>query len=204
MHNGRKFWLQTTGQYYQDGRRDREERLLHRVIWWEHNGPIPEGMFVHHKDFDWTNNAISNLELVEAGEHTRMHMLERFKDPAFRKRNSVFLKRAIKAAPKWHRSPEGRKWHKKHGKDFWTNCQKLLGRGNCNLCKKPFPKNSYGQKFCSIRCRNKVAVSRQPKEWRLCVICGGKFSASKYVKTSTCSFSCRGALRSRNMKALPC
>lgn len=200
IHGGRKFWLQSTGMYYQDGRRDRRERLLHRVIWWEHNGPIPDGVFVHHRDGDWTNNDIKNLELMEAGEHSSMHMKERFKNAAFRKRNAIYLDRAQKAAPAWHKSKEGIEWHKNHGKDFWKNSQKLLGIKKCRHCGNKFKEKAFCQKYCSVYCRNKVAVSRHPREFRICVICGGKFSTSKYVKTSTCSFNCRGKLRSRNVK----
>lgn len=38
--------------------------LLHRIIWTMHNGPIPEGYLVDHKDTNWTNNKIKNLRLT--------------------------------------------------------------------------------------------------------------------------------------------
>lgn len=49
----------------------------HRIVWKRHNGPIPKGMHVHHKDGDRLNNVIENLELVDGTEHTRMHRQER-------------------------------------------------------------------------------------------------------------------------------
>lgn len=48
-------------------------RLEHNIIWERYNGPIPAGMYIHHKDFDKTNNDISNLQCVTALEHKRIH-----------------------------------------------------------------------------------------------------------------------------------
>lgn len=47
--------------------------FVHRLVWMEHNGPIPEGFHVHHKDGDKTNNEISNLELLSDSMHAREH-----------------------------------------------------------------------------------------------------------------------------------
>lgn len=45
----------------------------HRKVWEDFYGEIPEGMQIHHKDFDKTNNDISNLQLVTPLEHRRLH-----------------------------------------------------------------------------------------------------------------------------------
>ncbi len=50
---------------------------LNRVVWQEVNGPIPDGFVVHHKDENKLNNSISNLELMEWGEHSSKHNKER-------------------------------------------------------------------------------------------------------------------------------
>lgn len=42
----------------------------HRVIWVWHNGPIPEGLVVNHKDYNRGNNHIENLELLTQKENT--------------------------------------------------------------------------------------------------------------------------------------
>lgn len=42
--------------------------FLHRAVWEEHNGPVPEGMIVTFKDGDRSNCDISNLMLVSRGE----------------------------------------------------------------------------------------------------------------------------------------
>ena len=50
--------------------------MEHRVIWCWKNGAIPEGMVINHKDYNRTNNAIENLELMtqkENVEYSRSH-----------------------------------------------------------------------------------------------------------------------------------
>ena len=46
-------------------------QLLHRVIWSDHNGPIPPGSIIRHKDGDSLNNEISNLERVDKNQHLK-------------------------------------------------------------------------------------------------------------------------------------
>lgn len=50
--------------------------MEHRVIWVWHNGAIPKGLVVNHKDYNKANNAINNLELMtqkENIEYSRCH-----------------------------------------------------------------------------------------------------------------------------------
>jgi hypothetical protein len=46
---------------------------LNRAVWEYHNGPIPDGYVIHHKDQNKVNNSIDNLELMEWGEHSAHH-----------------------------------------------------------------------------------------------------------------------------------
>ena len=46
-------------------------QLLHRVIWSDHNGPIPIGSVIRHKDGNPSNNEITNLECVNKQEHLK-------------------------------------------------------------------------------------------------------------------------------------
>ena len=69
---------------------------LHREIWKFHNGEIPEGYHVHHKDENPLNNDISNLELLVGHEHISQHV----------RKNHMEVIRP--KAAEWHRSEEGR------------------------------------------------------------------------------------------------
>lgn len=55
---------------------DGKNVLLHRYVWEQNYGKIPEGYEIHHKDHDKTNWDIENLELLIAEEHHRKHALE--------------------------------------------------------------------------------------------------------------------------------
>lgn len=48
-------------------------KFLHRAVWEEANGPIPEGYVVHHVDHDKANNLLDNLTLMLWGEHSSYH-----------------------------------------------------------------------------------------------------------------------------------
>ena len=48
-------------------------KLLQRVVWEEHNGPIPEGMIVIFKDSNKLNCNIDNLLLISRREHQRLN-----------------------------------------------------------------------------------------------------------------------------------
>ena len=39
-------------------------RVLHRCLWEDVNGPVPDGMYVDHKDRDVHNNHMDNLRLI--------------------------------------------------------------------------------------------------------------------------------------------
>lgn len=67
--------------------KDAEGRLRfeHSIIWEKNHGKIPLGMQIHHKDFDKTNNNISNLQLVTPTQHKRLHSGCRFIDGEWEK-----------------------------------------------------------------------------------------------------------------------
>ena len=58
-----------------------EYLVLHRVIWADHNGPVPPGSVIRHKDGDPSNNEISNLECVKKEEHLRTCRTRSVKHP---------------------------------------------------------------------------------------------------------------------------
>lgn len=51
----------------------RSSRAAARKIWVRINGPIPKGYHIHHKDGDFTNNSIENLECISASDHAKLH-----------------------------------------------------------------------------------------------------------------------------------
>lgn len=77
VHKGVRYAIDEKGYYrattYQRGS---SPRRLHRVLYEESHGPIPEGHDVHHIDHDKTNNIDSNFELLSAKEHTHRHYQE--------------------------------------------------------------------------------------------------------------------------------
>lgn len=42
---------------------------VHRAVWEAHNGPIPKGMWINHKDGNKLNNQLSNLEVTTPSEN---------------------------------------------------------------------------------------------------------------------------------------
>lgn len=49
--------------------------LVHRLVWEDVHGEIPDGMEIHHKDHNKQNYSIENLELLKRTEHHRKHAL---------------------------------------------------------------------------------------------------------------------------------
>ena len=47
--------------------------MAHRRVWRKHHGPVPVGYFIHHLDGNKQNNDISNLVLIDALTHKRLH-----------------------------------------------------------------------------------------------------------------------------------
>jgi len=53
---------------------------LHRVMWEERNGPIPQDCVIHHKDGNSLNNTPNNLDCIpEYIHHRTFHKVHRFR-----------------------------------------------------------------------------------------------------------------------------
>src|SRR5215471_4035343 len=194
LYRGEKFWLQTTGRYFQSGRKDSPERLLHRRVWSDANGPIPEGFEIHHRDSDWRNNDPTNLELVPISKHKRDHMRDRLLNPAALQQNRDWLVLAREAAAKWHGSEVGIEWHKQHGVATWEGREPVNAK--CVVCGKKyktfFPERS---DYCSSACAQRVAFRRYFTDTRQCAWCGKEFVANRHRTTACCSRTCSNRKR---------
>ena len=147
----------------------RAGRRLHRDVWEFHNGPIPEGYHVHHIDGDTTNNDISNLCCLPAGEHRRLHraeLSERSKTPE----HLEHLASIRDSAAAWHSSEEGRAWHREHAKTSLVAARKAREEKGppvvafvCYWCGSEGVGNSPKRKLCSSKCQSAASRFRTGK-----------------------------------------
>lgn len=176
---------------------DRPKRL-HHYVWEKFNGPIPERHHVHHIDHDTDNNEIENLELVEQSEHLKHHAKFQDKEWCRNNLNEVARPKAIE----WHKSEQGREWHRKH---YENTREKLHKRVTitCKMCGKEVDVGlgGMGNKFCSNACksqyRRKIGIDNVEVS---CEWCGGKFYTNKYTPAKYCSKECRLKGRHENKK----
>ena len=59
--------------YYQISSGANQGKLLHRLIYEENFGSIPNGFCIHHLDNDKNNNDPSNLILMSKSNHHKLH-----------------------------------------------------------------------------------------------------------------------------------
>lgn len=169
---------------------------LHQEVWKFHNGEIPAGHHIHHKDGNSLNNDISNLEAVPAFTHLSEHAKAR---PIDELRNQMNHARAF--ASIWHGSEEGKAWHGEHWKNSLANAfvAKNLKCQHCGNDYSVVTANNIS-KFCSPKC--KQASARKSGQYiieRTCHICGSTFKCNKYEKTKTCSRKCSAELRKQTV-----
>ena len=128
-------------------------KKLHRDVWRNAFGEIPEKCHIHHKDNNPLNNTIENLECLPAKEHLQKTMQERIA----RGHNQGFGDKAREKAADWHKSEEGRLWHKRNAERTknWTKWERT--EKTCPICNKQFNgierKSGYSQKYCSVNCK---------------------------------------------------
>jgi len=124
-------------------------KRIHRDVWKVAFGEIPKGCHIHHKDGNILNNILSNLECIDAKEHS-VHADHK---PG----NRTFSDEARSKAAEWHRSDEGRLWHKRHAErsKSWTKQKRVTKL--CKNCNKEFEglerKNGNEQIYCSNPCK---------------------------------------------------
>ena len=168
---------------------------LHREIWKQANGPIPDGYHIHHIDGNSFNNELSNLGCVPVAEHLRHHGdLPKSAEYIAVRRKS--LDTARESARLWHGSEDGHKWHSEHGKQTWEG--RKLHKCTCAFCGKefdtPFPSRT---RYCSQNCGSRHRFVRKVDfEQRICKRCGQPYMVDKGEKKQVyCSRSCAAKAR---------
>jgi hypothetical protein len=201
MYKGAKYWLQSSGRYYSTRQRICGERLLHRRIWAERNGPIPKGYHIHHVDHDWRNNRINNLECVDGRKHRSDHQ-NKIVAALTKVQRIALLDAARVEAAKWHGSEEGLSWHSEHGRKSWEN-RKPVG-AKCAKCGVPYWTYFPGRSsYCSRSCELAVAYRRHFTDVCNCEFCGQTFTRNKYrTQQVCCSLTCANKKRAADNRLL--
>lgn len=161
---------------------------LHRVIWEHAHGPLSEGYQVHHIDGDTGNNDLANLAAVPAAEHIATYHVGGTQTEQRR----AHIARIRPLASAWHRSAEGREWHREHARTLQqrTYPPQTL---RCQHCGKEYQKTRKGGRpqFCSGACK---AAARRASGVDLvtfiCACCGQPFERDKNIPRRFCSRSC--------------
>jgi uncharacterized CHY-type Zn-finger protein len=183
IFNGRTYY-QYEGRYFTS-----HNKKMHRDVWSFYNGEIPKGHHIHHIDGDVTNNDISNLQLMEASKHLSMEAKKRHKEnPEWSKQ---FHAKGIEMAKEWHKSPEGREWHKQHGIQAYAK-RKPISR-ICQKCQKQYETTQLkNPKFCSNNCKSAFRkASGIDDVKRICGVCSTEFTANKYTPQTKCKRGCK-------------
>ena len=128
---------------------------LHRDIWKEANGEIPEGFIVHHKDGNTLNNDISNLGLISRSKHISLHN-SLWSDERIKKQREAMLK-AQKIRAEYQRTTKGREETSKTKKRSWEKRKQDTDGWNestCSICGGSFKSLLKTARFCSKECFN--------------------------------------------------
>ena len=187
--DGYKFKKDKDTGYYLSGSIKGKRYRLHRYVYEKHYGEIPKGYEIHHKDQNKDNNEIDNLELLTSTEHKKKHG----HDISDEMREFFRQNLNEKARPKaieWHKSEEGREWHRQQYKISLGKVKHIAKTRilECLNCGKEYETTTFGTtKFCSNNCksayRRKQGIDNTE---HICSPCGDKFIANKYSKRKYC------------------
>jgi len=155
-----------------------KSEALHRRIWIDHNGPIPDKHHIHHIDHDTLNNDISNLVCVAIREHGDLHSDLTDKDKTYK-----------------------RNWARNNRKPVIT----LKTKFNCKQCNTEFESHQTDRAaYCSLICRQRAKVLRDgtfyplPPEPHKCAVCNIKYIGR--TSSKTCSDVCNKQRQQANMR----
>lgn len=147
---------------------------------------VRKGNHVHHKDGNPFNNYFENLEAVSVKEHRKLtnHKTEKLLN---------HLDRIRPLAVAWHKSNEGRLWHKHNSLNRIVKNKRL----KCVVCEKSFWSKFSDAQYCSARCfEDKYKYHIKWTIHKNCEWCKKEFITKTRTtsKTKTCSVSCKTRL----------
>lgn len=180
-----------TGYYLNSTLRER----MHRYVWRDIYGDIPNGCEIHHIDGDRSNNDISNIMCLSAEAH-RKHHADNLTEEQREKLRENMNENARPAAAEWHRSEAGKEWHKQHYSRFSHLLHEKVEKV-CENCGAAFVGTP-----CSLFCSNacKSAYRRKMKAdyiTKVCPVCYKEYETNKYKAALTCGRSCANVLKWR-------
>ena len=173
---------------------------LHRRVWMDHFGEIPENCHIHHVDGNTKNNNITNLQCLPAFIHlSRAAKTNRWLKSVENKAHLASIRDKCSA---WHKSEEGKGWHSRAMKNSWVKRKKTSVK--CVECGKEYEASFPSRaKYCHQNCReNARKKSGIENENRVCVVCKKYFVINKYCRTKTCCRSCSDSMKQENARLL--
>jgi hypothetical protein len=198
IYKGIAFKKKATGYYectQQRKSNPNRQTFLHRYVWVEEVGSIPDKFHVHHKDGNRANNELSNLECVDATTHVKLHA------DIFGKTDHVCVVcgKTFTAAPQYIKKGFC-------GMSCQNKARRLSGIDDetrvCTECGYSFLVNKYKKtRLCSRKCQDGLQ-SRTEKERQkdrpvfshICKWCGaGYLSKKEKVLKGFCSIKCTNA-----------
>jgi hypothetical protein len=156
-HQGTRYYQTRTGHFL--ARRKAPEaksQLLHRVLWENTNGAIPEGNHIHHIDGNPANNSLANLTSLSASEHMRLHQLQRFaENPELKEQTTRNMRSNQHKVQEWRESDIGRA---KLREICATNAKNRVKKKPtlCLECGTSFLAYSEQAKYCGGACRKQA------------------------------------------------
>lgn len=149
--------------------------LLHHAIYEKAHGKIPDGMVIHHADFNPLNNSVENLVAVSNSEHMRIHGL----------------------LNKWRNEHPEEMRKRYYSKDNWKERREkvLVKLANekrvCKYCGKEFTPTNTHQRFCGKYCHHRWQYTADENNVEtICQNCGNVFMGNKYTKPKCCCEKC--------------
>lgn len=184
IYFGRKFYKDQSTGYWSSC--NEPKIRAHRWVWLNIHGLIPKGYHIHHKNNNKSDNRIENLELIEASRHLAHHMTKER-----REYSKILVDKIRPLASEWHRSAEGKAWHRLHALKCKFGKWKPK-KYTCKQCQTEYKSKKLARSlFCSNNCKSKWRrLAGFDNETRKCESCDNTFIINKYAKKQFCSRKC--------------